>query len=243
MKSIKNIKSALTLLTAFVLFVLFSFTFSSCKGCNKGKNGTQTSPPHLKPVIEPMTPQEQELDALLEKALVEVRDMLTKAKAEEANAEAAERYSMAAGPRNKVNEILKKVLEVANDAKNKMVGVEERVSLKAKFQEVAKVVMEVAETLGKINKLLQTKQGQTLLNTAWDAEAEAEAWATATEWAVLGGETDKAKLFAGHAMQAAKTAAQLAKNVMGPMVRDAERAARMAQAAADRAANSLKDIH
>jgi hypothetical protein len=63
-------------------------------------------------------------------------------------------------------------------------------------------------------------------------------------WAVLGGETGKAKLFAGNATQAAKAATQLVEKVMVDAEKQvAKKAAEQAQAAATRAANSLKDIH
>jgi hypothetical protein len=44
-------KNILTVFTAFVLFVLFSFTFSSCKGCDKNKHpdGDDSPPSQVRP--------------------------------------------------------------------------------------------------------------------------------------------------------------------------------------------------
>jgi hypothetical protein len=198
-----------------------------------------------------MIQEEKALNTLLDETLTKVKEgMAENAKAAEMQMEEAvktepENVNKVLNIRDRVSEDVGNAVKMANKVRRKMVGVE-RVSLKAKAQEVAKATMEVAEAEGKINKLLQAMPKANSSQKMWAATYGAQAWATATEWAVFGGEMGKAKLFADNAEQAAKEAATYVADAltlpfMTAAEGDTDSALRDANNAATRAAKFISD--
>jgi hypothetical protein len=171
----------------------------------------------------PLISQEQELDAVLDVALMEIREVAEKVKAQKEEAKGASEKKVWVDQKSKIDAIgraddnAKAAInesKLMNDREDGMQATMDavmrgiaRASLKAKAQEVAKAAMEAYKAIAEINRMLAAEWA-TVLVALLEMRSlldETLAWANATRWAALGEENALAHTFATNMTNAKAT--------------------------------------